>query len=153
VIQRKTLAQAALTLGKSERWFYRWITANPCDAKGRPFFAKMGRTKIFSADDISRISKVIPDEPPTAPEINGQIYFVDDGRLIKIGFTRSPAARFRNMLTNCSGEPVLLHIEAGTFKTEKIFHRHFASIRVRREWFQRTDELFAFIEQRKALSS
>jgi hypothetical protein len=45
----------------------------------------------------------------------------------------------------------LLHIEDGTFKREKLYHRHFAVIRVRGEWFHKTPELLTFIEQRKRI--
>ena len=79
------------------------------------------------------------------------VYFIESGEFIKIGYTRSPVARVRKMLTDTPIAPHLLHAEPGTFKQEKLFHRHFAAIRSRGEWFQKTPELLAFIEQRKRL--
>lgn len=84
-------------------------------------------------------------------EEQGYVYFIEGGTAIKIGFSRSMETRLRKMGTDVPGGAKLLHIEPGTFKTEKILHRHFAAHRLHGEWFSKAPELLAYIEQRKAM--
>jgi hypothetical protein len=50
-----TLIEAAAELHKSKRWFQDWLAKHPVDAYGKPFYSKLGRTKIFREADIARI--------------------------------------------------------------------------------------------------
>ena len=50
-----TFSEAAEQLRMSERWLRDWLTANPVDAKGVPFYIPMGRRKEFEPTDIERI--------------------------------------------------------------------------------------------------
>jgi len=50
-----TLAEAAARLHKSKRWLQDWLSRNPVDAAGRPFYSQLGRDKLFRECDIDRI--------------------------------------------------------------------------------------------------
>jgi hypothetical protein len=78
------------------------------------------------------------------------VYFIAAGEFIKIGYSRSLRHRLHKLLTDVP-DPELLWIEDGTVKQEKCFHRQFAHIRARGEWFHKTPELLAFIRQRHLL--
>ena len=110
---------------------------------------------IITQQDWNRLPpEPIPPEgklPPIETH-GGMVYFIDGGDCIKIGYTNSPEARSIKMATDNPTELKLLHAEPGTFKTEKIYHRQFAAIRVRGEWFRKTPELLEFIEQKKRIA-
>jgi hypothetical protein len=50
-----TLDEAAKELRMSERWLRGWLSDNPVDANGVPFYIPMGRRKEFEPSDIERI--------------------------------------------------------------------------------------------------
>lgn len=81
----------------------------------------------------------------------GVIYYVGAGDFIKIGFSRNIEARLIKMITDVPHEISLLHVEPGTFRTEKILHRAFSEFRVRGEWFKAAPELLAHIDTRKRI--
>ena len=149
-IETYTTDQVAARVHKSKDWLQGWL-------KGRAIGRMAGRTKLFTEMDIEKIRLSILQEAidkvgrPISEE-GGQIYFVEAGDFIKIGFTRSPESRAQKMLTDSPHEIKVLHIEPGTFKQEKVFHRHFAALRVRGEWFHKNVELLEFIEERKRIS-
>lgn len=80
----------------------------------------------------------------------GYVYFAECGELIKIGFSRDIASRRRGLATSAPGEIRFIHVERGTYRTEKDLHRRFAAARAHGEWFRKTPELMAFLEQRRA---
>ena len=80
----------------------------------------------------------------------GFIYFVGNGDFIKIGYSQSIGSRLTQLFTSLA-EPEVIWIERGDVRQEKVFHRHFASARVRREWFRKTPELIAFLRQRRQI--
>jgi hypothetical protein len=148
------LKEVAAELRKSERWLRDWLARNPQDAGGRPYWMQMGRTKTFLREDVGRIALAIIQEEADQdrPAIqDGLVYFIDGGDWVKIGFTRSERARIKKMSTDAPVELKFLHAEPGTFKQEKLFHREFADLRTRGEWFRKDDRLLAFIKQRKAI--
>lgn len=59
-----TIAEAAGQLRKSQRWLRDWLKRHPHDADGRPFFAKAGRTLLFTEVDIDHIHEAL--RPPRA---------------------------------------------------------------------------------------
>jgi T5orf172 domain len=145
--------QVAKALHRTEPWLSRWLSANPTDEAGTPLYRLLGRNKCFTGDQVVSIIDMIltqeeADKP--APE-DGCVYFIDSGDRIKIGYSRSLKARMHKMATDVPGGATLLHLEPGTFRTEKILHRQFAALRERGEWFQKGPELLAYIEQRKAM--
>jgi hypothetical protein len=50
-----TMHEAAERLHKSRRWLQDWLREHPADRFGRPFYAPLGRTKVFTDDDLRRI--------------------------------------------------------------------------------------------------
>jgi hypothetical protein len=153
-----TIDQVAERLRKSRKWLQEWLCEHPTSWSGMPYYAAIGRTKLFTDENIRWIARAIEDQKAERKEHNeaaknddGFIYFMEAGDFIKIGYTRSPAARGIKMSTDNPFPLRLLHIEDGTFKRETLYHRHFAAIRVRGEWFHKTPELLTFIEQRKRI--
>ena len=57
-----TLEQVARLLHKSPRWFKTWLRQNPTDRHGEPFYAAVGRTKIFSENDVARIHAALKEQ-------------------------------------------------------------------------------------------
>lgn len=51
-----TIKEAAAELRKTPRWLQDWLRTNPVDCVGTPYFTKIGRDKLFSQSDISRIA-------------------------------------------------------------------------------------------------
>lgn len=150
-----TEAEIAARLHRSRRWLLEWLRENPTDATGQPFYLQVGRSKRFTADDgLRMLDLILTQEEAAATKLSeGYIYFIDGSDHVKIGFTRSIAARMVKMRTDVPGAIKLLHMEPGTFQTEKIVHRHFAALRIRGEWFRKAPELLEYIEQRKRLTS
>ena len=159
-----SIEQVAAKIGKDLAWLKKWLRENPFARDGSPHYRNAGRDKLFTLTEITLIYYQLRDIGEIAepidiwdgsryeiqrPEAQGFIYFIDGGEHIKIGYSRSLESRLHKMGTDVPGEIKLLHIEPGTFKQEKVFHRHFAAIRVRGEWFRKTPELLEFIEQRK----
>lgn len=151
-----TTNEVAAALHRAPRWVRAWLNDNPTDAAGVPFGWHIGRDRRFDGDDIVRlIDAILTWEEAIRPPLsgNGFIYFIDGGEHIKIGFTRSLDARLQKMGTDVPDGPKLLHFEPGTFKTEKMLHRHFASLRMRGEWFRKDPLIYAHIEQRKLIGA
>lgn len=154
-----TMDEAAGEMRVSRRWLGEWLRENPTSEYGRPHYIMAGRKKLFRREDFWFIKRGIETltaerakQNETAKADDGFIYFIEAGDFIKIGYTRSPASRAVKMMTDSPHELKLLHFEPGTFKREKVLHRHFADIRVRGEWFEKTPELLAHIERRKLIT-
>jgi hypothetical protein len=145
-------AEVAAHLHRSKRWLSEWLLKNPIDRYKQPLHSTIGHTKRFTGDQIVQIIDMIltqeEDENPR-PEAPGWVYFVDGGEHIKIGYTRSIEHRLKRMGTDLPTGPKVLLMQPGTFKTEKILHRHFSALRVQGEWFRKGPELLEYIEQRK----
>lgn len=147
-------AEVARALHRDRGWLVRWLREHPVDKHGTPFYYQLGKGKRFTGDDVVRLIDHILtiEEAERGPPGDGFVYFVDGGDAIKIGFTRSMKARLEKMHTDVPGGPVLLHFEPGTFKTEKVLHRHFADLRLRGEWFRKSPELLAHISGRRDIT-
>jgi hypothetical protein len=147
-----SLEKVVESLGVDRNWLMKWLRHHPCDEAGVPFYRFLGRTKLFSADDCMRLYKALGKKPAQKPAAEaGFVYFVVSGDFIKIGFSRSIDERMFRFATDSPLPVELLHFEPGTFKTEKIVHKHFAHLRARGEWFRKTQELLDYIEQRKEI--
>jgi hypothetical protein len=75
----------------------------------------------------------------------GYVYFVETdsppNTYIKIGFSRNPRSRLKDLQT-CSPFPLkILKIIEGTQDDETIFHKKFKQINTHGEWFKKTPEL------------
>lgn len=145
-----TAAEAAAQLGKSRIWLYQWVNEHPLDAERSPRCFKVGGTKLFSADQIECIRAALV--ATNGRKGFGQVYFIEAGNFVKIGYTYSPISRVRRMMTDSPFELRVLHAEFGTLKWERTLHRQFASFRVRGEWFHKSAEILEFIKQRKRAS-
>lgn len=80
----------------------------------------------------------------------GKIYFLTEGKHIKIGYTtQSISARIKQLNTGSAQEIYLLGWMQGNKEIEKQLHIRFANNRVRfnGEWFNPTEELIAFINE------
>jgi hypothetical protein len=89
--------------------------------------------------DLSQRAEVTPHWSGS-PAATGSVYFLRIDKLIKIGFTRKPAQRFRQLCPDA-----VLHLEPGTMRDERRCHA-FAHARAYDEMFRPTDDLLAFIE-------
>jgi hypothetical protein len=78
--------------------------------------------------------------------IDGKVYFLEAGDLIKIGFSRDLRSRIGAILASLPFPSVLLHSIVGTERMERYFHNRFATFRVRKEWFRKEPRLIEYIE-------
>jgi hypothetical protein len=85
---------------------------------------------------------------PAPEDTTGTVYFIvcRETERCKIGFTKGdPLKRLRNMQTGAAGELRLLAAQPGNIETERALHERFSSQNVHGEWFDVTDELFAYM--------
>lgn len=77
----------------------------------------------------------------------GFIYFITDEEknLVKIGYSQNPLGRLKQLLTASSSKLKLAKVIKGTRKSEAGYHKLFARWKVRREWFELSEEIKAFI--------
>ncbi len=95
-------------------------------------------------------SHFTPDAEPTRagrPRLNqasqvGTVYFMEFGDRVKIGFTTNLGKR-KQAVPN---DRVLATIP-GTLRTELEMHQRFAESRIHHEWFHKSPELMAFIQE------
>lgn len=135
----------------------RVIEALPQAARNVGVRARRAKPPKYQSDGSQAIwarAAELTGDPTLAPPAGtyrrtGDVYFIEAGDLIKIGFTRSPVGRMRTIKTGCPLPMKLLHHEAGSLKSERELHRRFAVLRVRGEWFRKAPELLAYIKQRK----
>jgi len=57
-----TLSEAAKELRKSRRWLQDWLRDHPVDRYGVPFYSPLGRAKMFSDSDLTRILETTREE-------------------------------------------------------------------------------------------
>ena len=60
---RYTLEEAAKELrAPSARWLNEWLLAHPVDARGEAFYTPVGRDKVLTQSDITRIEAALREE-------------------------------------------------------------------------------------------
>lgn len=64
-----------------------------------------------------------------------QVYLISDGISVKIGVSKEPEVRLRQLSTACPRRLTLLTSFQGGFDVEAEIHRHYESQRVNGEWF------------------
>lgn len=85
---------------------------------------------------------------PLPEDTTGTVYFIvcRETERCKIGFTKGdPLKRLRNMQTGAAGELRLLAAQPGNIDVERALHARFSAQNVHGEWFDVTDELFAYM--------
>lgn len=78
----------------------------------------------------------------------GIIYFVQNGRAVKIGFTNNLKLRLKHIQLGSHMKIELLATIPGDENTEREIHWQFARYRIRGEWFRLRPDLKAFIQER-----
>lgn len=75
----------------------------------------------------------------------GFCYLIEDfnRRLVKIGWSRDPKRRLKNLIAASDHRMRLVGIQLGGRLREAILHRRFAAQRVRREWFAPCPSMYA----------
>jgi hypothetical protein len=76
---------------------------------------------------------------------DGEVYFISDGDLIKIGWSGAPEVRRQALEVRCKTPLRLLGAVAGHMDDERAIHERFAHLRRHGEWFRPDPELDAFI--------
>jgi hypothetical protein len=85
---------------------------------------------------------------PAPEDATGVVYFIacKETERCKIGFTKGdPLKRLRNLQTGAAGELRLLAAQPGNPAIEKALHERFAAHSVHGEWFEMSEELFAYM--------
>lgn len=75
------------------------------------------------------------------------VYFIECGDYIKIGYTEELKQRVQALSAAIPYPITVLATMFGNWETEKSLHRRFASSRHKGEWFRKTPDLLAFIDQ------
>ncbi len=75
----------------------------------------------------------------------GQVYFVRDGRAVKIGWALNGKERIKLLQTGNPRGLTLLGAIKGPITLERALHKHFKRNRIRGEWFTATKNLVAVI--------
>jgi len=106
-------------------------------------FKRLGieRAKIFNERSKTPF-KAKKEEPKSS------IYFIEllGSEVIKIGFSRDPESRLRQMQTSNPHELRMLKVISGGYEKEAEIHEKFSKNRVRGEWFKASKKLRKYIE-------
>lgn len=84
--------------------------------------------KAKAEDEVARTS---PN-----PDTGGTVYFLWQGDAIKIGFSRKPVSRLRDLGVAMAASPKLFIAVPGTLREERKWHDLLASHRLQGEWFR-----------------
>ena len=76
----------------------------------------------------------------------GCIYFITDGKFVKIGFSNNLKQRLVAMQSHSPYDLKTVYVSEGTEKLERLFHDLFKDLKVRGEWFKYSGNLYEFIE-------
>lgn len=79
------------------------------------------------------------------PRSSGWIYFIQAGDFVKIGFATDVDKRLKALETGSPVDLVVLSTERGTMEDEAYYHRKFADLRARGEWFRYGDAIRAHL--------
>jgi len=84
---------------------------------------------------------------PHRPKKVASVYFIGAGDRIKIGFSRRPTERLKDLQTSHHLKLELLATMPGSFQTEARLHKRFAHLKQKGEWFVARPELIEYIDQ------
>lgn len=101
--------------------------------------------------DVAGLLADVSDEEPELPRWTSAVYLMRAGPLFKIGCSRNPERRVRDVAYGVPAEAVVIHmIETDDpFGVEAYWHRRFAGKRVRGEWFRLSADEVATFRARK----
>ena len=92
-------------------------------------------------------SQIKPKKRRKTPNIKGSvIYFIQCADFIKIGFSTNVHRRFYTIQNGNPHTLTILKTIPGTKEDEKRFHKRFAHLRVRNEWFKFTGSLKKYLD-------
>jgi len=77
---------------------------------------------------------------------SNEVYFIELGNFVKIGFSGSPRLRLKDLQTGSPYDLKLLYTFPGGEVSEGMLHELWRSIHCRGEWFHKTPALLAYIE-------
>jgi len=84
---------------------------------------------------------------PHASEPLTRIYFIQCGDSVKIGHSKNPSARARELAIGMPKEPLLLGSYTAPVAEERKLHKKFKKWHERAEWFKATEDFLADIAQ------
>lgn len=90
---------------------------------------------------------------PDASSIFGEIYFLETGGFIKIGYSMGADVRITQLQTASPYELILIGTIKGSLRNEEQLHSRLRHLRHRGEWFRKTNGLLAYIQWLRANAS
>jgi len=107
----------------------------------------------FMAAHAAALQDAAPSLPTNAASRfrKGAIYVVCGGSFVKIGYSTNVAERLASLQTASPTKLELLATFPGSPRDERQLHERFAGLHSTGEWFRKTPELLAFIEQQKRI--
>ena len=127
-----------------------WSKGCPYAIKKQKDFLSILKIYLTISDDNKTVFGFSPKEEDqwSYPDENSsdKIYFISNGKYVKIGFSKNPLKRLAQLQTGSSEPLEILGTINGTLATEKYLHRYFADKHIQGEWFalNHEDILFCF---------
>lgn len=155
LLRSKTLANNQLRWVVKEKnrhgkttWYFRRgrgerIRLPDPDAVGSKAFNQAYRKAMNGIREGGSNVRSLP--PVVLTRKDGGVYFLRSGEAVKIGYTTNIVSRMASLKTGSADDTELLLVVPGTEQTERYFHQHFKSHRLRGEWFMLDGALAAFL--------
>jgi hypothetical protein len=86
--------------------------------------------------------------PSPKAGVKGDVYFVQSGCFVKIGFTTNLSKRIASLQTSATERLELIGSVKCTADRERLYHTNFGRYRLRGEWFKIEGELATFLQVR-----
>lgn len=82
----------------------------------------------------------------------GYIYFIVDydKKEVKIGYSKHPQQRLKEIKTSNPGKLILAKVIPGTRMDERKYHKVFCHSKLRREWFTLSPDIEEFLNRKVA---
>ena len=142
--ERIRASAAAAILGLEVR------TVQALAARGSiPGAAKLGGTWTFDETALHKFSHTIKNQKEknrhAAPKKRDEVYVIQCGSCIKIGYTTNLHQRLHSLKTANPSEIELIGSFPGTRRDEQALHLKFSHLRAKGEWFHADWELRSWI--------
>jgi len=106
---------------------------------------------MWESDAVESVFDGFPQEGEVyhaaKPSSRNVVYFIERGDYIKIGFASSLRHRVSALNIGTPHPLVVLATVSGDMSTEKRLHQRFGIAHHKGEWFRKTPELLAFIDE------